>query len=177
MLSRIHVRTKTFLALRNLNWFSAVLWFIVCFKSALRVHYLPLCLLENHYGAIKSNVVHTETWDFPPCLMAVHFLCASCEWFVHLWRSRDTVVAKTLNRWQLQADASSFWMYSLTLTNRDFHKWWCATDSLEAMWVWNVQWQNSSSHKMKRNWNVFKKWNVQYNSKMYCPWKLFNYSS
>ena len=123
--------------------FSAALWFIVCFKSALRLHYIPLCLLENHYGAIKSNVVSQTNMEFSSvsdgCTLPLCLL-----WFVHLWWSRDTAVGKTLNRWQLRGDASSFfWMLSDTRA-RDFLNCWCATDSFEATWVWNVQWQNSS---------------------------------
>lgn len=58
--------------------FSAALWFIVCFKSALRLHCIPLCLLENHYSAIKSSVVSQANMEFssvtdgcalPSCLL------------------------------------------------------------------------------------------------------------
>lgn len=148
MLSRIHVRTKTFLALRNLNWFHYYCGLLCVLKSALRVHYLPLCLLENHYGAIKSNVVsHTETWDFPSvsdgCALPLCLL-----WICTLVTvKRIQLCLKTLLAQMAVASLifppllDALWHSR----DRDFHKWWCATDSLEAMWVWNVQWQNSSS--------------------------------
>lgn len=50
----------------------------MCFKSTLRLHYIPLCLLENHYGAIKSSVVSqmnmefssvSDCWALPSCLL------------------------------------------------------------------------------------------------------------
>lgn len=156
--------------------FSAALWFIVFFKSALRLHYIPLCLLENHYGAIKSNVVSHTNMEFssvsdgcalPSCLL----------WFVHLWWSRDTAVGKTLNRWQLRGDASSFFGCSLTPERGT---------SLNAGVQLTVLKKHGSGKfsdkihlapRMKRNWNVLMIWNVQYNSKRYCPWKLFNYSN
>lgn len=37
----------------------------MCFKSALRLHYIPLCLLENHYSAIKNNGVPKTHTEFP----------------------------------------------------------------------------------------------------------------
>lgn len=50
----------------------------MCFKSTLRLHYIPLCLLENHYGVIKSSVVSqmnmefssvSDCWALPSCLL------------------------------------------------------------------------------------------------------------
>ena len=125
---------------------------------------------------LKAMLFHTQTWDFPPSLMAVHFLCASCE-FVDLWWSRDTVVGKTLSRLQLQGDASFCFGCPLTLTQVGTS----INDSVQ-LTPWKQCGSGMFSDKIHlalkmRNWNVLKKWNVQYNSKMYCPWKLFNYSS
>lgn len=62
---------------------------------------------------LKAMLFHRRTWNFPLCLTAVHFLRASCDYLHWRW-SRDTAVGKTLNRWQLQSDASSFLGCSLT---------------------------------------------------------------
>lgn len=81
--------------------FSATLWFIVLFTPALRRHYIPLCLLENHYGAIKSNVVLQTNMGFYSVSHGWALPWASCD-YVPLWWSRDPAVEKTLNRWQWQ---------------------------------------------------------------------------
>lgn len=149
----------------------------MCFKSALRVHYLPLCLLENHYGAIKSNVVSHRNMGFSSvsdgCALP---LCL-------LWICTLVTVKRYSCRKNTQQMAVASWCFLLFWMLSDTHRIGTSINDGVQLTPWKQCGSGMFSdkihlpRKMKRNWNVFKKWNVQYNSKMYCPWKLFNYSS
>lgn len=93
----------------------------------------------------------------------------------HLWWSRDTAVRKTLNRWQLWGDASTFFGCSLTSELGTFIN---ADMQLTSFKKHGSRVFSDKIHlppAIKRNWSVFMKLNVQYNTKMYWPWKLFDY--
>lgn len=148
------------------------------FKSALRVHYIPLCLLENHYGAIKSNVVSHTNMGFssvsdgcalPLCLL---WICTLVT--VKRYSCRENTQQMAVARWRFLLFWDALWHSPERETS--------INDGVQ-----QTPWKQCESgmfsdkihlpRKMKRNWNFLKKWNVQYNSKMYCSWKLFNYSS
>lgn len=142
-------RTKPFLALRRLNWFSAALWFIVCFKSTLRLHYIPLCLLENHYGAIKSTVLSQMNMAFSSvsdcCTRPSCLLRSSVFVMVKRYSCRENTQQMAVAGWCFIL----FWMLSDTQA-QDFSKCWWATDSCQATCVWHVQWPKSSSSKNEK---------------------------
>ena len=150
----------------------------MCFKSALRVHYIPLCLLENHYGAIKSNVVSHTNMGFssvsdgcalPLCLL---WICTLVT--VKRYSCRENTQQMAVARWCFLLFLYALWHSPERGTS--------VNDGVQL-----TPWKQCGSgmfsdkihltRKMKRNWNFLKKWNVQCNSKMYCSWKLFNYSS
>lgn len=117
--------------------FSATLWFIVLFTPAPRRHYIPLCLLENHYGAIKSNVVSQTNMTSTLCLTAGHFLeplvtTCPCD-------GQETQLSR-----KHSTDGSGSGCITLPgslsdIRAVDLHQRWCANDSFQVTVVWNVQ--------------------------------------
>ena len=137
-------RTNTFLALRSHNWLLSCAVVIVCFHSAPRLHYIPLCLLENNYGAIKSNAV-SQTRNFP--VSDGHTFPSCLLWLSTLVMVKRYSCQKKTQQMAVVGDASYFyWVLSDTWV-LDFHQCWCAIDFFQITWIWKFQWQNSSSSR------------------------------
>lgn len=124
-------------------------------------------------GQLKAMLFHRWTWNFPLCLTAVHFLHASCD-ALYLWWPRDTAVGKTLNRWPLGGDASSFFAGSripkLRISVSAGEQWTPFEQHTFGMFSDKIHPPPKNEKKLRCPYEM----NVHYHTQMYCPWKLCN---
>lgn len=124
---------------------------------------------------LKAMLFHRQTWNFPLCLTAAHFFCASCDYLhtcdgqeIQLSGKHSTdgscgVMLQPFFGCSLTSELGTFINADMQLTSFKKHGSRVFSDKIHL------------PPAIKRNWSVFMKLNVQYNTKMYWPWKLFDY--